>query len=93
MVSKDSKKQIFSEGKFLNKKGFESDATIFAKIEEYPTYVSGELKIRDCFRIITLDLNFGANESQTKANVLYKIKTMEDFLKQLRTKIEKTKIK
>jgi len=96
-MAKQKSKTIFERGVFLNKKGQHSDASVWGRMKMYKTdkdrvFCDGELKVRDCNHSITLNLDWDTGDGyrdQTRANVLFKLNKMIDFLQEYRDAIEK----
>ena len=82
---------IFARKDFLNKNFFESDASIFSNVQfveesgEEKEWVFAELKIRDCNKAVSLNLN--SSNKEKYENSLYKLDTLIEHLTDLRSAI------
>lgn len=94
----DKTTNLYRKRKFLNKKGYQSGAYVFADVErnesKYKNHKGKKIhyihhyfnfKLSDCDRVISLDFDIGSN-GEFK-NSLHKLDVISDTLKEFRHKL------
>ena len=75
-------KHLHYERRFLNRPGYQYTAAIYANLEE--DY--GELKIQDCNRLVSFDIELFNSESSPKPfeNTIFKLELLEGVVHRFR---------
>ena len=80
-------KYAYWKRKWLNRKGFESTAFVYATVNErWNQWLDGGITISDCSRQITLD--FMSSDDADFKNCLYKLDTLIEVLQEYRDAYE-----